>query len=164
MSTIPGIEKPNPVRIPLTELSETPGTNTATKEIPVTIVKYGSDPDRPYRLFIPQDKLYLEIDWEWSGTIVWRLDVTHLPIGVDSAYFDAPGVTVHAGWDLMTEQPDQTTITMQWWNTEQSGTARPNGRSFAYQLHVVVMTTVNGTSMKIPISHDPTVHNQPPIP
>jgi len=127
--------------------------------VTVNVVPSGSsDPDQPYRLQVPVDKLYLQIPWDHHTQIEWRIGT--IPEGVTSAMFDAPAVTMQGHLDVMPVTTDPQSVTMSWSNADRDMSAKPVGRSFSYRLHVLVVKD----GMTIPVSHDPVVHNEPPIP
>jgi hypothetical protein len=115
----------------------------------------GADPDRPFRLEFPEGALYTMFQFNFAGVIRWNLSTT----ADVTVRFDNPAITFLTSPGAADAYcPDAVTLEVPWTNLIEH---RPNGLSFYYTLHVVV-TLPDG--MEIPVSHDPTVHNEPPIP
>jgi hypothetical protein len=105
-------------------------------------------------VFVPEDQRYISIGYGASGTIEWRLDGA----GTEQATFDNPAISFdgNPGHGLNMEvSEDRKVLKLLWANDVMN-----RGLSFFYRLRVVV--EIDG--FKIPVTHDPTVHNDPPTP
>jgi hypothetical protein len=107
------------------------------------------------RLSIPDADKYLQVDFGTTVQITWALDAS-----LSDATFDKPGISmfgesIPGGGPLQLEYgPGRQTVTLTWQNTN----ADFVNRSYYYRIHVI--RNVNG--VRLPLSHDPVVHNDPP--
>ncbi len=104
------------------------------------------------------DQTYISIDQNTIATIRFRIQAPDLPPGC-AVRFDRPAITFagEEGNGLVTSaDPDQ--VTMTWINDEDHA-----GRSFFYRIHMVgSRPAFGGGTEKFTLSHDPTIHNDPP--
>jgi hypothetical protein len=144
--------------LPIRSTNAPPSRPTFTPQAPLASlaqihlgIDNATDPDF-VDVIVPLDQRYLNIAEGAKGTIEWLLD------GADTqnATFDNPAITFdgNAGPLLnATVTGDGKVLTILWANDLMN-----QGLSFFYCLRVVV--EING--VKIPVTHDPTVHNEPP--
>lgn len=108
-----------------------------------------TDPDNISLHVVNEEQRYLSIPEESARAITWTIT------GENEVRFDNPALTF-TGPDPGTTpvvSQDRKSVTIVWVNTPET-----QGRSFFYTLRAI--TTI-GTAT-IPITHDPTVHNEPP--
>ena len=104
-------------------------------------------------LLVPVSQQYISIPEGFDGTITWNLDGE----GTENAHFENPPLTANGvvGTPTLTVHEPKT-ITVPWSNT----TEELRGISFFYTIQLFVEID----NQRIPIAHDPTVHNDPPTP
>jgi hypothetical protein len=149
--------------IPVSTLAVTPHSQVRSDPVTINISVVedkSGDPNRPYRLQVPQEDLYLCMAWTYENMMSWKL-TPPFPAGVASAEFDQPAISFLTSPAVLAPfcTEDRTELRMPWTNVDDN--IRPFGMSYFYRLHVVVTTT---TGLRISVSHDPTVHNEPPNP
>ncbi|HEV7763838.1 MAG TPA: hypothetical protein VGQ76_02435 [Thermoanaerobaculia bacterium] len=108
-----------------------------------------ADPNTVSLHVVNEEQRYLHIPQESARAITWTIT------GENEVKFDNPPLTF-TGPDPGTTpvvSPDRKSVTIAWANTSAS-----QGRSFFYTLRAI--TTID--TLTIPITHDPTVHNEPP--
>jgi hypothetical protein len=107
------------------------------------------DPNTISLHVVNEDQRYLSIPQDCARAITWTIT------GENEVKFDNPPLTF-TGNDPGTApvvSPDRKSVTIAWANTSVT-----QGKSFYYTLRAI--TTIGNTT--IPITHDPTVHNEPP--
>ena len=100
-------------------------------------------------LVVPAAMRYVSVIVNFDHTITWHLD----PGNSDAIFDDPPIVFLNNPGPLVINRTNWT-VTVDWQNVNEA----TRGRSFPYRLCVVV--TIDGA--RIPVTHDPTVHNDPP--
>jgi hypothetical protein len=124
----------------------------ALASIPLAI----TNPDDPdfVDVFVPNDQRYISIQEGASGVIVWNLSGD----GTANATFDNPAISFDgsAGPTLNATVTEHGKVLTILWSNDLMN----RGLSFYYRLRVLV--EIGG--VKIPVTHDPTVHNDPPTP
>jgi hypothetical protein len=132
-----------------------PTTSNLIEEDVITISLGISNPTDPdlVDLVVPIEQQYISIPQGFNGTITWNLDGE----GTENAHFENPPITVNgiAGTPTLSVQEPKT-ITVPWSNI----TTELQGISFFYTIQLLVEIG----NLRIPIAHDPTVHNDPPTP
>lgn len=93
---------------------------------------------------------YASVVENFDDTITWELDV---PTGV-VAKFDNPPIQFVNGSPFQVERVSDTLATVSWSNPP--GSAR--GLSFNYRINVLLYID----DLVVMVSHDPTIHNEPP--
>jgi hypothetical protein len=126
----------------------------------ITLLLDMCDPENPV-LRVPAQYRRLVATFGSSLDITFQVPVVE---GV-TVTFDTPAITfaqdavngsVIPTYDV---DPTSTSLKMAWTNAT-NRSSFPNGTSFYYTLHAIV--TDNITNRILPVSHDPTVHNDPP--
>ena len=130
-----------------------PSTVSGPTDISISLGINNPDDPNFVSLIVPVDQQYVSIHEGFNGTITWNLDGENTV----NAFFDNPPISI-SGDCMMPELVTQSskTISMNWANDS----SPTRGMSFFYTLRVFVV--INGA--RIPLRHDPTVHNDPPTP
>lgn len=113
--------------------------------IPVTL----EEEEGSFGLSVPPQYQYVSVVENYDNTITWTLD----PNGFDAMFDNPPVVFLNSPGPLHITRGNLE-AKVEWSNVDMA----TRGQSFSYRLRVLVR--ING--MLIPISHDPTVHNDPP--
>lgn len=148
------------------ETEQEPGTATsvtAQESVTIVLMLNMSDPDNPV-LTVPAKDRRLIVDFGSTLDITYQIP-PELPETVTEVTFDTPAITfAQDGLNYSINPPAEvdptstpTSLKLTWTNATNRSSV--NGTSFYYTLHAIVTDTAN---RRIPVSHDPTVHNDPP--
>lgn len=104
----------------------------------------------------PEDR-YLQITHGFEGTIVWNLEGE----STANAQFDNPPIIFNGDPIEPTHAVSNggKTLTVDWSNTQQ---IPATGVSHFYTLEIFVEFVIESVPVRMPLAHDPTVHNDPP--
>jgi hypothetical protein len=144
-----------------TEQDPGPITSLLVQEpVTITLGVNMTDPDNP-TLTVPPGERRIRVGFLASREIKYLISTAGLATGT-TVTFDNPPITFAQDSVNGNVNPqftlDETsnTLTLNWLNDTDRTSA--HGTSFYYTLHAIVVDS----SRHIPVSHDPTVHNDPP--